>query len=78
MTAHRCREDRLRRTSHIVLVVVLVLGLDKILIPEDENEDEDDKYQIRSPESAPCIKLQFFFRSDWPLFRPSADLTPDT
>ena len=32
----------------------LVLVLDKILIPEDEheNEDEDEKYQIRSPESA--------------------------
>ena len=33
----------------IVLVVVLVVVLDKILIPEDKNEDE--KYQIRSPES---------------------------
>ena len=33
---------------------VLVLVLDKILIPEDEheNEDEYEKYQIRSPESA--------------------------
>ncbi len=31
-----------------------VLVLDKILIPEDEheNEDEYEKYQIRSPESA--------------------------
>jgi hypothetical protein len=30
------------------------LVLDKILIPEDEHEDEDEyeKYQIRSPESA--------------------------
>ena len=45
-------------------VVVLVLVLDKILILEDENDDEDDKYEIRSPESAPCIKLQFLSRSD--------------
>jgi hypothetical protein len=28
------------------------LVLDKILIPEDEHEDEYEKYQIRSPESA--------------------------
>ena len=48
-------------------VVVLVLVLDKILILEDENDDEDDKYEIRSPESAPCIKLQFLLRSNWPL-----------
>ena len=36
------------------LVVVLVLVLDKILIHKDEheNEDEYEKYQIRSPESA--------------------------
>jgi hypothetical protein len=31
-------------------VVVLVLVLDKILIFEDENEDE--KYQLRPPDSA--------------------------
>jgi hypothetical protein len=33
---------------------VVVLVLDKILIPgeEHENEDEYEKYQIRSPESA--------------------------
>jgi len=39
---------------------VIVLVLDKILIFEDENDDEseDDKHQIRSPESAPFIKLQ--------------------
>jgi len=34
------------------IVVVLVLVLDKILIPEDEHENEYEKYQIRSPESA--------------------------
>jgi hypothetical protein len=33
-------------------VVVLVLVLDKILIFEDEDEHEDEKYQLRSPDSA--------------------------
>jgi hypothetical protein len=38
---------------HLYVVAPIVLVLDKILIPEDEheNEDEDEKYQIRSPES---------------------------
>ena len=31
---------------------VVVLVLDKILILEDEHEDEYEKYQLRSPESA--------------------------
>jgi len=49
-------------------VVVLVLVLDKILILEDEYDDENehDKHQIRLPASAPFIKLQFLLRSDWP------------
>jgi hypothetical protein len=32
-------------------VVVLVLVFDKILILEDEHEDEYGKYQLRSPET---------------------------
>ncbi len=51
------------------------LVLDKILIPEDEheNEDEYEKYQIRSPESAfiwnykvsSTIRLAAFQASGW-------------
>ena len=36
------------KSTDFVLVLVVVLVLDKILIPEDEYE----KYKIRSPESA--------------------------
>ena len=38
----------LLQSTDFVVVLVLVVVLDKILIPEDEHEDEYEKYQIRS------------------------------
>jgi len=40
------------QSTEFVVGLVLVLVLDKILICEHEYENEDEKYQLRSAESA--------------------------